>query len=227
MRRFALLGSCLLFSMSISWANVVGTTDAALFSDTVDWCQFGCTDAALPTPDSWVSVDGETGYVGLVTGQDFYNQQQGSTWFGDFNPGQGLIYNGAQLGNTPGDIAATFNQAETGAGAYIQSTSLGSFTATITLYDINFNPIGSFTTSGTASHSPGTALFIGATSTTPVWAVQFDAIGTGPFEPDFAIGTMGLSPSVVPEPSFLLVIPAIGLVGLIRRRRANTPLRAS
>jgi hypothetical protein len=208
--------------MSISWANVVGTTDAALFTDTVDWCQFGCTNATLATPQSWVSVDGETGDIGLLTGQDFYNSEQGVTAHGGFSNGMGLIYNGVNDGNTPGDIAATFNQAETGAGAYIESTIFGPFTATITLYDINFNPIGSYTISGTSAPSPGTALFIGATSTTPVWAVQFDAIGGGRNEPDFAIGTMGLSPSVVPEPSFLLVIPALGLVGLALRRRVTS-----
>jgi hypothetical protein len=132
-----------------------------------------------------------------------------------------LIYNGVANGNTSTDIAADFNQPETGVGAYIQSETLGSFTATVTLFDINFQPIGSFTTGGEATTTPGTALFIGALSTTPVWAVQFDAVGTGPAEPNFAIGTMGLPATGVPEPSFLLVIPAIGLAGLLSLRHRN------
>jgi hypothetical protein len=160
------------------------------------------------------------------TGQPVYNLVQGSTWIGDFNSGEGLIYNGVANGNTPTDIAADFNQPETGVGAYIQSQTLGSFTATITLFDINFQPIGSFSTGGTATATPGTALFIGALSTTPVWAVQFDAVGTGPAEPNFAIGTMGLPTTAVPEPSFLLVIPAFGLaIFLLRRPRTNAANR--
>jgi hypothetical protein len=103
-----------------------------------------------------LSLSGATGLIGLVgTGQPVYNLVQGSSWAGDFNSGEGLIYNGVADGNTPTDIAADFDQAETGVGAYIQSATPGSFTATITLFDINFQPIGSFSTSATKTPTRG------------------------------------------------------------------------
>lgn len=220
MRKSVLLACCLAFSVATSWASLVGTTDAALFPYPVNWCQLGCLSAPEPTPSAWTSASHVTGLVGLVnTGQDFYNLVQGLTWAGDFSSGEGVIYNGAGVGNTPTDIAADFNSPVLGVGAYIDPRVAGPFTATITLFDASFLPIGSFTTTGTATSNPGTALFIGAyDTTTPVWAVQFDAVGTGPDEPDFAIGTMFLNS--VPEPSFLFVLPAIGLAGTVLRRRA-------
>jgi hypothetical protein len=77
MKKFALLASGLLLSIGISWANVVGITNPALFADTVDWCQLGCLSGALATPEPWVSLSGATGLVGLVgTGQPVYNLVQ-------------------------------------------------------------------------------------------------------------------------------------------------------
>jgi hypothetical protein len=220
MMKFALIVSGLLFSMGVSWADVSGTTNAALFPDTVNWCQLGCAFGPLATPQQWTSADGGTGSVGLRNGQGIYNLQAGSTWDGGFSNGMGLLYNGPADGNSASDIYATFNQAEYGAGAYIHSLTGPSFTATITLYGASNQVIGSFTTSAPDLFDAGTAPFIGATSNTPVWAVQFDAVGGGANEPDFAIGTMGLATSPVPEPSFHLLLPALGLLtGLVLRRR--------
>ncbi|MGD0309934.1 MAG: PEP-CTERM sorting domain-containing protein [Acidobacteriota bacterium] len=209
---------------SLSFSSIIGSTNYLDFSsDTVDWCQsgFGCAGAQIATPQAWTSSGGNTGLVGLVdTGQGFYNLKQGTSWGGNFSNNMGLIYNGASFGNTPTDIAITFDQAMYGAGAWIQANYFGDFTAKVTAYDVNYLSLGSYSTSGTSNGNPGTALFIGVLdSSADIWALQFDAVGIGPYEPDFAIGTMRLN-SAVPEPSTCILLSlGLGAFGLVWRRK--------
>ncbi len=224
-KTFALCLLCLALGIGNAWAGVIGTTNPAQFNDLVDWCvQYGCSGQQLATPQPWSSAGGNTGLVGLVgTQQGFFVLQQDSNWNGNFADNMGLIYNGNAYGNTPTDIAATFDQGLYGAGAWIQANYFGPFTASIELFDSSYQSLGTFTTSGTSAHNPGTALFIGGYIYTPdVWAVQFDATGTGTNEPDFAIGTMGLQTTVTPEPTTLLLMGTLlGLHGIVRRRMAR------
>jgi hypothetical protein len=164
---------------------------------------------------------GATGLVGLMdTQQAFWNLQQGSSWNGNFPAGMGLVYNGAAAGNIPTSIAVTFDQANYGAGAYIQTNSYGPFTATVLLYDSDYLEIGSYSVGGTSDGNVGTALFIGMIDSSPeVYAVAFLAYGTGTQEPDFAVGTLGIENGTIPEPaSFLLMGPALLGLGMLKRR---------
>jgi hypothetical protein len=216
MKKLALLLCCLLFGLGSGWAGVTGTTNPALFNDQVDWCvQYGCTRAQFATPQTWTSQGGNTGSVGLVgTLQGFYNLQQGNGWGGNFPGGMGLIYNGAAFGNTPTQIAATFDTGVLGAGAWIQDNYLANnYTVSIELFDSGYQSLGIYTVAGT----PFTAVFIGAFGSSPVWAAQFDIFDQNGLE-DFAMGTLKLS--TVPEPSSLLLLgsSALGLAGVLRRR---------
>jgi len=225
MKKLTLLVFCLVLTVGSGWAGVTGTTDPTLFNDYVDWCQYGCAGNQFASPQTFTSGLGATGSVGLVgTLQGFYNLQQGSSWNGNFNTGMGLIFNGASFGNTPTSIATTFDNGVFGAGAYIQADFYGDFTATIELFDSSYQSLGIYTTTGVSSGTPGTALFIGAfdmSGLKDVYAAQFTAYGIGPYEPDFAIGSLGLSSAAsVPEPSSLLLMgsSALGLAGVLRRR---------
>jgi hypothetical protein len=196
-----------LISVFAVWGGVIGSTNPTAFPDTVEWClQYGCDGQAMPTPQAWTSAERTTGLIGNSgTGENFFVLQQGSTWIGNLASGMGAIYNGAAFGNTPTQIAATFDSGVSGAGAWIQADFYGSFTASIELFDISFQSLGSYSLDGYSDGNPGTALFIGAYTGTPnVWAAQFDTTASGFHDHDFAIGTLGIShAAAVPEPATL------------------------
>ena len=230
----SLLSLCLLVASGSAFAAIADTTSPGDFQDTVDWCvNFGCANnyTVFPTPQPFTSTAGATGLVGLEgTGQGFQNWQQGASWYGNMPADMGIIYNGATDGNTPTGITVNFDSGNYGAGAYIQSYFYGPFTATVELFDSSSQPIGSYTTTGTAGYAPGTALFIGMLDSSPdVYAAEFWAYGVsglppGGFEPDFGIGTAGIrntpyTPPGVPEPvTFLLLGPALIGMGMLKRR---------
>jgi|GEM_PF-623255 len=221
MKKTLLVAVMMLLGSGSAWASIIGSTNAGDFTDTVDWCQsgFGCTGQQLATPTAWTSAEAATGLIGLNnTGEGFYNLQQDVSWGGNFFPAMGLIYNGAYFGNNPTEIVATTDQGVFGIGAYIQSNYGGAFTATITLFDSNFDVLGSFSANGLSDNTLGSALFIGASDTLKdVYAAQFSLVDINGNE-DFAIGTMGLN---VPEPSFLLLMIS-GLLSMAAfARRSN------
>jgi len=222
-------------SAGMTWA---GTADnnSADFTTTINWCQFVCagippgTPLSLGTPTAWTSSGADTGLVGLFgTGQNFEIYQQGANWGGDFAPGMGIVYNGATdgSGNTPADVVLAFNQAEYGAGAYVEPDLFGAFTATITLYNSSDIAIGSYVEAGTSTGTPGTATFIGAYDpTADVWAVGFNVVDANGVD-NVGIGMAGLMDSLpavgTPEPaSMLLIAPALlGLAAFGRKRIMN------
>ncbi len=219
---------CIALGATYASAAIVGSTDPTQFQDPVDWCvQFNsCANTPFtePSPSSFTSAGGVTGLVGNVgTQQPFEVRQQGVSWNGNFPANMGVLYNGVStLNNTPADMAATFGVGVFGAGAYIQAFQAGAFTATVTLFDINDQVLGSFSAQGNSS-TQGTALFIGAYDTSAdVYAIQFNVKDINNND-DFAIGTLRLQNTAVPEPGTLLLLgpSALGLAGVIRRRMSR------
>ncbi len=226
MKRATLL-VVLCLTLGASYASaIVGSTDPNAFNDQVNWCtQFNnCANTPFlePSPSSFTSQGGVSGLVGIVgTQQPFEVRQQGVSWNGNFPANMGIVYNAVSTqNNTPADIAATFGVGVFGAGAYIQANSYGAFTATVTLFDSNYQSLGSFTAQGDSESGGKTALFIGAYDTTAdVYAIQFNVKDINGVD-DFAIGTMGLNTNGVPEPGTLMLLgpSALGLFGIVRRR---------
>jgi len=148
-----------------------------------------------------------------------------------------VVYNGAESGNTQADITLGFDQAEFGAGAYIQADPFGAFTATISLYDISDLLIGTdtFSEAGNNTGSEGTAIFIGAYDpTADVYFADFSVTAVAsPFSQglidDFGIGTAGVMDSLpvvtgTPEPASMLLIGSalLGLAAFGRKRIMNS-----
>jgi hypothetical protein len=226
MRKLA-LWSVLFLSLGVgsAWASEFGTSDLALFNDTVNWCQVGGCAGATSSSATWTSAGGVTGTVALEGGQDFLNYQQvgassSNTWYGNFPANMGLIYNYGQS-----DIVITFDQPVPvyGVGAYIQANYYGGFRGTIDLYDASNDLLVAYQAIGVTApvgSSGVNALFIGGGGLMMVSSVDFhvqDASGNN----DFAIGTMELSttPMTTPEPcSMLLMGSFLGVLGFIRRK---------
>ncbi len=219
MKKLALLVLCVVFGFGSAWAGASFTTNPAVINqDYVDWCQYGCVSGSYVSPQAWTSNGGITGTVGLNGGfQNFFNLQQGNGWNGNFPSGMGLIYNGASFGNSPAAIAATFDTGVYAAGAWIQSNYFGPYTASVTLFDSSYLPLGTFTASGVSAPYSGSALFLGGVDNVPFWAIQFDVIYSNGGE-DFAIGQMNVN--TTPEPGTLVLFgsSALGLAGYLRRR---------
>ena len=216
---------CIALGASYASAAIIGSTDPNAFNDYVDWCaQFNnCqnTPFSEPSPSAFASQGAVTGLVGLVgTQQPFEVRQQGVSWNGNFPSNMGVLYNGVgTLNNTPTDMAATFDQGVYGAGAWIQAKNFGAFTATVTLFDSNYQPLGSYSAQGDAENN-GMALFIGAYDSNPdVYAIQFNVKDINNVD-DFAIGTLRLNTNGVPEPGTLMLLgpSALCLLGVVRRR---------
>ena len=218
-------------SAGMTWAGTADNNPAD-FPTTIDWCQYVCAGSVLSlgTPTAFTSSGADTGLVGLFgTGQNFEIYQQGVNWSGNFSTGMGIVYNGAEdLENTPADVVLDFNQAEYGAGAYVETDEFGPFTATITLYNSSQIAIGSYVEAGTSTSVPGTAIFIGAYDpTADVWAVGFNLVNENGAD-DVGIGMAGLMDSLpnvgTPEPAtMLLIAPALlGLVAFGRKQIMNS-----
>ena len=252
-RTLLLLSFCIAIPIGSTRAAIIGTTNAAAFdpTNTIDWCQFGgcAPDGATQLdPTQLWSSGANSGFVNVTNGTSLYNLVAGSDpspnpatpnlWISNFDQGMGVVYNGAEFGNTPGSIGLLFGQDQHAVGAYISSSFLGDFNATIEMFDSGGNSLGSYTAPGNQDFTPGNALFIGAYSNTAVRLMTFSATGSGGVEPDFAIGTVRLGSGdlgscaidddfctevedEIPEPaSLLLMTPALlGLIAFTRRRK--------
>ena len=201
-------------------ATITGIT-SPFSGDNVDWCQLGCPNVAQApsaNPQAWVSTGGSnTGWVGINNSGGFnqmYVLQQDQSWFGTFTSGMGVVYSGAAFGNNPPEaIDVTFDQGQGIVGAYIEANYYFlPYTATIELFDSSFNSLGVFSENAAG----GPPIFIGASSDTPIFAVEFDIQQAG-HDHDFGLGELTVA---TPEPSsFILMGSALaGLAGVIRRK---------
>jgi len=140
-------------------------------------------------------------------------------WYGNFAPGDNLLYTGAAFSVGSGPITLGFSSAVSGGGLQIMTDAGGAFTATIDAYN-GATLLGTFTESGVATNlADNSAIFIGINDLTgpDITSLVIGVNGTG----DFAVNQLSLltNANTVPEPSSvgMALLLGLGVIGAARR----------
>lgn len=188
-------------------------------NDFVDWATLGPYGTVVSNPFTTSSNGGLSMTVSKPTSGPFERRDQSTGWWGNFAPGDALLWTRDEVG--PMEIV--FANPVLGAGAQIQRDAYGSFVGKIKAYDSMNNLLGSFSLSGNSTSSAdNSAIFLGVKDTSAVIKkLVFDVDNTNG---DFAINRLDLvvqgGAPVIPEPGTLMLMSIGGLaIGLGRRLR--------
>lgn len=234
MRKILLIGLAALSLSSIARADgftVISSRAQQNPSDIIDWSQLGSDPSVFLTPQLVTTFSGNSALVGNTIGTNFLRVDEGSSWTGNFDFGETLVWTGpgASAGAGPGPFAIELANPVGSFGFSIQTDESGPFSVTVQVYDSSLNALFSQTFNGGVSNNleNGSALFVGLGDTT---AVNIGAIvistssADASFANDFAIDdpSFTYATSPVPEPASILLLGS-GLVGLagVRRRWSN------
>jgi hypothetical protein len=193
-------------------------------SGLINWGSLGTAGVELSNPTTGIAVTGtsRTATISKASPLPFERRDQGTDFNGDFSSGATLLYT---RGNG-GPVTIMFSAPIIAAGANFQTADFGAFTGSIAALDASQNVLATFMFNGTSGSSGnGSAIFVGIASTlSNIMGIRFTGL-TSAFRPnDFAINnvSVNVSANVVPEPSTYALFGTglIGLVGLLRRKRA-------
>ena len=199
-------------------ASAGGVTSPVSVIDTLDWSQLGAEGTIVNSPATATTKLGNIVTVSNAAGA-LMRYDQSSAWTpGNFAPGTALLYTAPFLNPAPippaSDITLSFATPVLGAGAQIQSSYNGPFTAQIT---VNGNL--HFTENGVSNgNEDGSAIFIGWLGG-PIKTLEFTLTSapSGTVS-DFAIGAVQVSPGPVPGAG-LAGLAALASAGLFARTR--------
>lgn len=184
-------------------------------NDYVDWGVLGSEYTVVSNPFTVTSNGGLSMSV-FKPVDPFERRDQGNGWWGNFAPGDHLIWTRDEIGAMTIEFAVPV----LGAGAQIQRDAYGTFTGTIQAYDSLNNLLGSFNLTGNSDGSnDNSAIFLGVLDNSP--SIKKIVFMTDGGSEDFAINRLDLVTQggpVIPEPGTMLLMGIGGLaIGLGRR----------
>lgn len=194
-------------------------------NDGVEWAQLPEEGSPYSSPLTVFSGLGRP--VTSGDGVGFNRLTEGSSWIGNFTPGDAVLWTSADGSDatTSATLLLTFDQPIYGLGAQIQANYYGPFSATLELFD-GSSLLGMFGISGlSTADADGSAPYLGALdSLTSITAARFTLAAPAQDCADllmncgFALGRVDLR--VVSEPPSLAAVLAWALaMGTLRRRQ--------
>lgn len=186
----------------VLWLLAVSPASGALLADRIDWGQAAGNYELVGNPAQVTSAGGRVIVVGQP-GAAFQRLDQSNGWYGNFTPGEELLW--TYYG---GPITLDFGAAGASAIYFqIQPDLYGAFTTLLEVLDCGGAVVGQASGSGHSSAmGDGSALALTLTNT---WFQRARISLTVAADPtSFAIGTVGFTPAlaansqtVVPEPT--------------------------
>ena len=235
--------------LGLTAAAVVGLDDAASAlpvglvtsrgalgeTDYIDWGVLGDAGTTVSNP-STVSSHGNNSTTVSETSGSFARTDQSPpdlgqccTWYGNFAPGDHLLWTGSGYG----PVTIKFTTPVAGAGAQIQANLVAPFTATLDVYDPAGGLLGTFTLPGhndTNHIGDNSAIFLGARDTTSadIGKIVYSTVSPSDtsYNNNFAINRLSLV-SPVPEPTTLALLGSglpvfvIAMRTRVRKRRSS------
>jgi hypothetical protein len=205
---------------------IYSSSRAAFTADFIDWGQLAPPGNFVNTPALVFSFLGtNAALVGNAGGGQFLTMQEGTTWLGNFDYGENLIWTGNPAFGIGGGGPFVIELANPvgGIGFGMQADLYGPFTATVDIYDSSLNYMATLVIGGVSSGlENGSNLFIGIQDKTAVniGAIVIDSFSGGyPWDHDFAMDAVSFN-YTTPEPGTLVLLGSglLGAAGLIRRK---------
>ena len=189
-------------------------------SNELDWDYFGPPFTQIPQDFQFnfglFAVDGS-----FATGPG-ERLDEGNGWTGNFAIGDRLAWT-----NANGPLTFTFFDPVQGAGAQIETSSFGAFTAQIKAFDGD-TLLGAFLENGNSQPTEdGSAIFIGVKDEVrDITSIEFSILSCTGDCSDFAINLVSIRtfiPPDVPEPASLLLLSSafLAVIGNVRKRSAR------
>ena len=181
-------------------------------NDGISWGQFGPEFTDIPSVSNGFTDNGGLFQVLGPDGQTPIERvDQPSSWAGDFNDGDQLIWD-----QVPGGLTIRLAQSVNAIGLQLDPDAYGAFIGHIEAYDGLGNDLGGFDANGTVTNNDdGSALFLGVGSDRfNIAKIVITSTNDGS---GLAVNQVSMQ-ECVPEPASFAVL-GLGALALIRRRR--------